>query len=247
MKLLENSSEPDSYAKPVLKQVAEKFEALKCNLESKAVADALKDKLKVPLNCKFLTVPKVNPEIWNQLVAKARTNDLKYQTVQLGLSKGLVSLINTTNFLSITPNSFTKESNELMMMDIFDGASALLSAFKEMNVRRKQEIRPYLRAEYAAICSTSTDSSEYLFGDNIVETLKSTKSVSTVLKGAVVDKTERRYAPYLRVSRGSLNFNRSLQRGRGSARFRSHQFARGMIRPQNQQSRFGTNNQHAPQ
>lgn len=55
-----------------------------------------------PSNCQSLVVPKVNPQIWNNISPKARSLDLKIQRCQKPLVKGLTALTVSLNNKELT-------------------------------------------------------------------------------------------------------------------------------------------------
>ncbi len=52
-------------------------------------------KFPCPNNVQALRVPKVNPVIWDSILPKARSRDLKLQQVQKPLVKGITALAKT--------------------------------------------------------------------------------------------------------------------------------------------------------
>jgi hypothetical protein len=68
------------------KDVATSIGKLYSHRYPKEHIDKLKEPLKLPANCKFLGVPKINREIWPLLPAKARQTDYSTQSLQKGVS-----------------------------------------------------------------------------------------------------------------------------------------------------------------
>ena len=114
------------------------------------------------------------------------------------------------SIISVANNVVTQ-----IITDTLDGAQALGVAFKEINTRRRFDIKPSLDWEYKGICSHNVPVTEFLFGDNLVESLKSTKSVAGVMKSVVSEKRfQSRPSPYNFNNnnnfRGNLNQRRPL-------------------------------------
>ena len=83
---------------------------------------------------------------------------------------GLYGILQTYNGSSGEPK------NALTHAAIF-----LLSAKKELNLKRRDFIRPYLNKQYDALCNPSTSISTYLFGDDLnneVEELSKSNKLS---------------------------------------------------------------------
>lgn len=80
------------YGDPINDDVAKSIAGLySCEL-SKNVRETLKEKWKVPENCKALAVPKVNPEIWAMLPPTSRQIDFGLQQQQQLVSMATVRL-----------------------------------------------------------------------------------------------------------------------------------------------------------
>lgn len=86
-----------------------------------------------------------------------------------------------------------------------DAGAILGLASQELSFKRKTELKPYLNKDFVAICSARVPTTEWLFGDNIVDQLKASKSASNVVKPA--------FTPFVRPGRvhpyrQNLNFRR---------------------------------------
>jgi len=98
------------------------------------------------------------------------------------------------------------------MQLVKNGSNLLGQGFQEINARRKLEIKPHLAQEYASICGAKENTTEYLFGDNLEEQLKKSKSASDLVRKFSNRYPAARARPYERVqAHGSLNFNRPSQ------------------------------------
>ncbi|OXA40056.1 hypothetical protein Fcan01_25142 [Folsomia candida] len=173
------------YGPDVMAQIAEGFVKTVIRPLSKESASNIKDKFKVPGNCKQFNVPKINPEIWNHLPPQSKMTDIKYQQIQQTLSQGLVGL--------------ARIAQEVASRDQLQNISG----------RRKTEVKKFINPEYNAICSLQAAGSEYLFGNDLNESLKASKAVSNVVRKSMSIQPNR-YRPYTyqRTPQQSLNFRR---------------------------------------
>lgn len=163
---------------------------------SKETEDKLKQNIKVPDNCRSFKVPKVNPEIWQNLKTRPRVADLKLQQIQAGLSISLTVLASLSDKIAKAAASklVPKEVASDLLKAGLDGANLIGHQMQEITSRRRQEIKPYLNPDYAGICSAQLPPSEFLFGDNLTETLKSSKAASTVIRNTTLP--QNRMMPY---------------------------------------------------
>ncbi|ODM91716.1 hypothetical protein Ocin01_14965 [Orchesella cincta] len=169
---------------------------------SKDNAEKLKLGLKIPENCSNFRVPKMNPEMWNNMPQEARIVDLKHQQLQQTLSQGLTVLVKMCDELSQAAAQMPKDVLTKVLKIGLDGANIMGTQMQELNQKRKSEMRPYLNPDIVDICSAKTPVSEFLFGPNLAETLKATKAASSVMKTTI---TSRRFRPYATQQPGSLN------------------------------------------
>ena len=151
---------------------------------AKEAIDKIKSRLLIPNNCKMFTVPKVNPEIWSHLPPKARATDVKMQITQQSHSKSLVAFTKIANSIAKSSKSLPAGFSEEILKTCLDGASFSAIAFRDASQKRKQLLKPVLSPAYAGICSSKVQSNEYLFGDNLQEALKASKTANDIVKRA---------------------------------------------------------------
>ena len=151
----------DSLAKIVKNLMSEKTDEEKLN-------DIKKRYLK-PNNCEYLTETKVNPPIWNNIADKARTTDIKLQKAQKALVKGITAVVNVVD--KILNNSDTLPKNEIID-PLMDGVQLLANANIEVNIRRREALKPELHASYRHLCVPSNPITTWLFGDDLPKAVK---------------------------------------------------------------------------
>ena len=114
-----------------------------------------------PKNCKTLAETRVNLAIWNNLSERARTSDIKLQKVQKSLVKGATAVVQVVNDLINTPDMPPKDQ-------IVNMANANI----ELNVRRREALKPELHSSYRYLCAPSNPITTELFGDDLPKAVK---------------------------------------------------------------------------
>ncbi|KAJ8026955.1 hypothetical protein HOLleu_31934 [Holothuria leucospilota] len=104
-------------------------------LEAKALEDSVA-KYPLPSNCQLVDSPKVNPSVWDNVPAAAKTNDLKLQRIQKSLIRGPNAFMRT-----LTADSISEPQQDTLAL--------LCNANFELNCLRKDFIKPYLNTRYS--------------------------------------------------------------------------------------------------
>ena len=63
-----------------------------------------------PENCEFLKVPRVNPELWDDLLDKVKSRDVGFQAFQKGLIKGIVPVASLASKLVEAKKNVTRSN-----------------------------------------------------------------------------------------------------------------------------------------
>lgn len=153
-------------------------------LQKRVSEDKVKDKMadiKPPSNCPSLTTVKVNPEVWNKMKNHTRSRDLRMQRVQTRAVKAMSPLAYIIDRLVNCQKTGKAPSAE----DVQDMLSASLEAFtmgasaiQEVNLRRKELIKPDLNDRYQQLCGPATPVSKFLFGDDLAKAVKDINETS---------------------------------------------------------------------
>ena len=122
-----------------------------------------------PKNCKTLAETRVNLAIWNNLSERACTSDIKLQKVQKSLVKGATAVVQVVNDVINTPDMSPKDQivNRLM-----DGVLLMANANIELNVRRREALKPELHSSYRYLCAPLNPITTELFGDDLPKAVK---------------------------------------------------------------------------
>lgn len=166
----------------VASQVAEGFKNVIKRPLSKQTLDNLADKLKIPANCVELQTPKMNTEIWAHLPTKVKLNDLSLQACQQNMTYGLITLANIGSIVAKNSARIPKDVGKEIINTIMDGANMLGQGIQTINQKRRKEVKPHLQPDYAGICSSNVPITALLFGDDLKESLKSSKAAASVVR-----------------------------------------------------------------
>ena len=131
----------------------------------------VQNKYQRPENCTNLIAPKINKQIWQQLRQETRNSDSAFQKAQSLVLSGLYAILQLCN------SSSGDQRNVLTHTAVL-----LLSANRELNLKRRDLIRPDLNKQYASLCNPSTPVSSFLFGDDLnkeVEELTKSQKLSS--------------------------------------------------------------------
>ena len=170
-----------------------------------------------PHNCRYLISPKINKQIWQQLRQETRNSDSAFQKAQGFLMTGLYAIL-----------QICRNDKGILIHAVV----LLMSANRELNLKRRDLLRPDFNKEYVALCNPSTPMSTFLFGDDLnKEEEELTKS--NKLSGKVYHKhrftlyripstsgvqTPSRYGPRDTRVRSSRPLRPFLGAGRGQSR-----------------------------
>ncbi len=116
------------------------------------------DKYLPPSNVARLVVPKVNSIIWENIPAKTKTRDLKLQRLQKPLVKAMVA------FVKQLPEETNPEHEEVFAL--------LAHANFEINMHRRESVKPDLNVKYHHLCKPEVEVTEYLFGNDLGKVVK---------------------------------------------------------------------------
>ena len=122
-----------------------------------------------PKNCEMLAETRVNLAIWNNLSERASTSDLKLQKVQKSLIKGSTAVVQVVNDLISKPDMPSKGQ---IIKQHMDGVLLLANANIELNLRRREALKPELHTSYRYLCAPSNPITTELFGDDLPKAVK---------------------------------------------------------------------------
>ena len=153
---------------------------------SKLEEAKLKEKLAKynrPDNCEKLTVPKVNPEIWNKLKHVTRSADLRLSNMQKVLIKvGSAVAKSTDTLLAVRANPEKTSASALgeLVTHNADALALLGHVNIELSYRRRDAIKANLNNEYSSLCGSQVPITGLLFGDELQSQLNNIKATNKI-------------------------------------------------------------------
>ena len=94
----------------------------------------------------------MNANIWNNLGETARSNDLKLQKVQTYVVKGMTALVKVIDKLI---KDEANSSNADNISSLMDAVILLSNVSTELNLRRRERLKPELHPSYQHLCNPS--------------------------------------------------------------------------------------------
>ena len=157
---------------------------------SKVEEAKLKEKLAKynrPDNREKLTVPKVNPEIWNKLMHGTKSADLRLANMQKALVKvGNAVAKATDTLLAIRADpektsalALTEKLGKLVTYNA-DAMALLGHVNVELSYRRRDAIKSNLNDEYSSLCGSPVPITGLLFGDELHSQLNNIKATNKI-------------------------------------------------------------------
>jgi hypothetical protein len=143
--------------------------------------EKLQDKLNKypsPENCKALSKVRVNQLIWDNLQPNTRSQDLRFQKVQTALIKGMAAIVRATD--TALAHVTTLPAGKEIVESMTDAIALCAHANSELNICRKELIKPDLHEDYKHLCLASVPSSSQLFGDDISKQVKDLTEINKV-------------------------------------------------------------------
>lgn len=127
-----------------------------------------------PENCDSLVTVKVNPLIWEKLRSETRSADIKLQKVQTLIIKSVMPSVQVIETLNKVQDQIPTGILDVpaLMKQLSDGIALSSCASYELNMRRREAIKPDLNQEYKHLCSSTVPVTEFLFGSDLSQQLK---------------------------------------------------------------------------
>ena len=139
------------------------------------VVAKIAERLKMPSNCNFTKVPKLNEEIANnkKILPYHKRAHKRLEEIQKSVSLATSAILQMSNAAlqyqqqPFEPKAFV--SLGIDAMTVLGKASQLIAA------ERKDKLKPALNEDIRSLCDNDHTASNYLFGENISESLKLAK------------------------------------------------------------------------
>ena len=143
----------------------------------------LKDKLERqarPENCDTIKPTRVNPGIWRKLREPTQRRDLQLFKIQQALVKGIIPIARLTDLSMTEKKGLDQEGVQQIKQFGLDALSLLTHVNYELNMQRKQLMKPDIGRDYASLCSPHVPFTDWLFGDDLQKQLKDIGDVNKI-------------------------------------------------------------------
>ena len=140
------------------------------------VVSKVMEGLKVPCNCTVLRVP-----VLNEVVARNRRilpfhkrTDKRLSDIQKSFTFATTAVLKMADeILTVSTESRSLDLRQVMGYTV-ESITLLGRAHKQISNERKERLKPVLNEDIRGLCNKET-TSEYLFGENLVESMRETK------------------------------------------------------------------------
>lgn len=133
-----------------------------------------------PGNCVDITVTRVNSEIWQSLNSFRKKADLRLANLQQAFQKATFATLTNADKLLQIPDLSGPAKKELLTSSI-DIVALLGHAASEISNLRREQMKPALKPEYHALCSSETKSSaKFLFGEDLAKQVRDVKETHRI-------------------------------------------------------------------
>ncbi|KAI5636735.1 hypothetical protein NE865_10561 [Phthorimaea operculella] len=161
----------ETLGKKIPSEISERWGKILVDGLAKEQKEALLAKMLVPENFIMAKAPKLNPEVASVLLDAAKNRDKRLEKMQNQLGAGIAGLANLTSELI---------NSDLSKLEIIKKLSEtnqiLLDLHYEETMNRRRLIIPMMDRSFLTIIQ-NVKRDKYLFGENLGENIKSTKSL----------------------------------------------------------------------
>lgn len=178
--ILQDVEKGIEYGPALQEQVTDTFAKTISRPLTKETAKNLKDAVKIPETLKQLVPPKMNVEMWKLLPSHARVDDLKKQQIQNSVAYGVSAFSQIANIIATRSQELPKDVKAAILKLSVDGANILGNELQEVNLRRRSNVKRYINPQFHGVCSLNAGPGEWLFGNDLSESLKSSKASSAL-------------------------------------------------------------------
>ena len=143
----------------------------------------LKEKLERqarPENCDTVKPTRVNPGIWRKLREPTQKRDLQMYKIQQALVKGIIPIARLTDLSMTDKKGLDQDGVKRIKQFGLDALSLLTHVNYELNMQRKQLMKPDIGRDYASLCSPHVPFTDLLFGDDLQKQLKDIGDVNKI-------------------------------------------------------------------
>ena len=136
----------------------------------------LKDKAKIPSNCRFMSVKETNKPVFTTASPNARTLDLAIQKMQVTHAAMASHIMHAVTELKSSMNGEQSSHTKAVADRLKDALMLAGDNNQQLNALRRSIFKPTIPTHLKKICDLPPEDAEKLFGDNIQEKLSEIKA-----------------------------------------------------------------------
>ena len=185
-----------------------------------AVLSKIMEGLKVPSNCTVLRVPVLNEAVARnrRILLFHKRTDKQFSNIQKSLTFATTVVLKMADeILTASTESRSLHPRQVMGYTV-ESITLLGRAHKQISNERKERLKPVLKDDIRDLCNKDTTSSEYLFGENLVESMRQAKE-NYRISNSIINTTSSFGEKHHKISHNSrIGFIRSFDHGESSTR-----------------------------
>ena len=139
-----------------------------------------------PENCEYLKVPRVNPELWDDLLDKLKSRDVGFQAFQKGLVKGIVPVA------SLASKLVEAKKNKAQSIPVADAYNLAIDALTllgnsgfEFSMKRREMLKSEVAPGFKSLYRESQPITTIVFGDDLPQSIRDISQVKRMAAKSV--------------------------------------------------------------
>ena len=155
------------------------------------------ERLLIPNNCKFVRVPKPNEVVSKnrKILPYHKSVDRRLSDIQKSISLATSAIFQIANeTLKSQKESESSFDHKKVVSTAIDAISFMTKSTHSLSAERRDRLKPALNEEVRRLCDLEPTSSEYLFGENMNESLKLAKENYKLSQNLVSTKSRNKAA-----------------------------------------------------
>eukprot|EP00795_Rhopilema_esculentum_P010220 gene10220-18904_t len=160
---------------------------------------------------------KCQSKIFNKVTKEAKLEDVHSQNIQKPLLKGMIAVSSLLSSL-MNEEDAQEVSKQEIVASLKDAISLLTSTSHKIDLRRSAPFKPYIKDDYASLCSEQTPIEGLLFGTelgqqtvkDLIEKRFAFTASPTGENAPLVAKTKDDGMPLIRERRNNLNVSHQV-------------------------------------
>ena len=207
-KQLGQVKEADRVAKPVNENVASLLERYLKDCTAASEMDKLAKKHPRIENVVNMKTPRLDQEVFQVIDQNLKNADQAYQGIQRGILGAMGAFIPVLEL--VFQRKSTDPELDMLGEGVLEGLQLLAYANNAVGTKRKDYLKPHLAPTYAKTMSRGqTESSEWLYGGNLVETTKQCEAAKKI--GEKVMKRKQQFPARGRGTYDNKRFRQPMQ------------------------------------